>query len=262
MRRAYIDIPEGQIHYQFGGSGESLLLLHQSMLSLKEYSKMMPLLMSSYHVIAMDTLGYGQSDNPPEGFLIEDFALSVVHFLKTLGISRTSIVGHLTGSAIAAEVAVTKPDIVDKLILLDLPFLPPEPRQVALRDPMYGHLEIKQDGSHMMKIWQFFLSSLGRVTVTAENVNTAVIASLQAGPYDAHLGLWKYEMEKRLPLIKVPTLLVSGTEARRQEYIHTAKELIPRCKFMTLEGGGELIPLEKANECSQVILEFLNNPGV
>lgn len=262
MKRAYVDIPEGQIHYQFGGSGKSLLLLHQSSLSSEEYSKMMPLLAQTYQVIAMDTLGYGKSDNPLEGFLIEDYARSVANFLKALGITRTSIVGHLTGSGIAVEVAVSNPNLVDKLALLDLPFLPPEERKAALRDPRYGHRKVEEDGSHLMKFWQGFRTSAPHVTVTAENIHIAVIAALEAGPYDAHFALWKYEMEKRLPLIKVPTLLISGTEARRQEFIKTSKKLIPRCRLMSIEGGGELIPLESPNECVQAILEFLKEPGV
>ena len=39
MKRAYADIPEGQIHYRIEGSGEPVLLLHAATTSSLEYAK-------------------------------------------------------------------------------------------------------------------------------------------------------------------------------------------------------------------------------
>jgi pimeloyl-ACP methyl ester carboxylesterase len=41
MKRAYADIPEGQIHYRIEGSGEPVLLLHAGVTSSLEYVKVM-----------------------------------------------------------------------------------------------------------------------------------------------------------------------------------------------------------------------------
>ncbi len=262
MKRAYADIPEGQVHYQAEGSGEPLLLLHQTGISSDEYSKMMPLLGKTYRVIAMDTLGYGKSDKPPEGFQIKDYAQSVINFLKALDISRTSIVGHLTGSAIAVELAATNPDLVDKLILCDCPFYSPEMRESRLKDAKFAPWEAKADGSHLTEHWQYFKSYAPHAS--PESINTVLVATLEAGPrvHDGHHVLFRYEMEKRLPLLKSPTLLISGTEAPVQERIEAAKSLIPRCRLKIIEGGGDLLPMERTDECVQAMLEFLKNPGV
>ena len=69
--RAYTDIPEGQVHYQTAGDGEPLLLLHQTPMFSEEYSLMIPILAPIFRVIAMDTLGYGNSNKPPAGFQID-----------------------------------------------------------------------------------------------------------------------------------------------------------------------------------------------
>ena len=42
MKKGYADIPSGQIHYRFGGSGPSLLLLHKTSMSSDEYSEVSP----------------------------------------------------------------------------------------------------------------------------------------------------------------------------------------------------------------------------
>ena len=74
MKRGYIDIPEGQIHYRTAGSGEPLLLLHRSPSSSEEFGDVIPILARDYWVVAMDTPGYGNSDDPPRVYEIADYA--------------------------------------------------------------------------------------------------------------------------------------------------------------------------------------------
>lgn len=59
MKRAYADIPEGQIHYRIEGSGEPILLLHMAVSSSDEFSRAMHFLSKKYQAIAMDFLGAG-----------------------------------------------------------------------------------------------------------------------------------------------------------------------------------------------------------
>ena len=65
MKRAYINIPMGQIHYRIDGRGEVLILLHQATLASDEYSEMIPLLADKFQVIAPDIPGHGNSVKPP-----------------------------------------------------------------------------------------------------------------------------------------------------------------------------------------------------
>jgi len=65
MKRAFIDTPEGQIHFRTEGRGEPVLLLHKASLSSEEYKEMIPILAKNYRVIAIDVLGCGDSDQPP-----------------------------------------------------------------------------------------------------------------------------------------------------------------------------------------------------
>ena len=134
MKRAYIDTPAGQVHYRMQGVGEPLLLLHQAKTSSDEYVLMMPILAKTHQIIAMDTLGYGNSDAPSKVRpLVEDYAHNVVDFLDALGIKRASIFGHLTGAGIAVEVAAANPERVNKLILSNCPFYTPDERKARLK---------------------------------------------------------------------------------------------------------------------------------
>ena len=62
MKRAYADIPEGQIHYRIEGDGDPILLLHMAVASSDEYTRVMHFLSQRYRAIALDFLGTGDSD--------------------------------------------------------------------------------------------------------------------------------------------------------------------------------------------------------
>ena len=59
------DVPEGQVHYPAEGTGEPVLLLHMALSSSDEFTRVIPFLSKAYRAIAMDFLGYGDSDEAP-----------------------------------------------------------------------------------------------------------------------------------------------------------------------------------------------------
>jgi len=107
MKKAYVDIPEGQVHYRSEGAGAPVILLHQTAFSSDEFVDVIPLISRYCQAIAMDTMGYGMSDLPVEPYEISDYARTVRHFVQALGLKKITIVGHHTGASIAVEVAAT-----------------------------------------------------------------------------------------------------------------------------------------------------------
>lgn len=261
MKRAYIDTPAGQVHYRMQGAGESLLLLHQAKTSSDEYVLMIPILAKNHQVIAMDTLGYGNSDAPAKAHpSVEDYAQNVVDFLNALGISRVSIFGHLTGAGIAVEVAAANPEMVNKLILSSCPFYTPDERKARLEDPKFSPLEIKKDGSHLMKLWSRYpaLAPLASVELWQRSLVNYFLAGTRAE--DVHQALFRYEMEKRLPLIKSPTLLIYGAKAPMSNKLEVTEKAIPSCKGTKfIEDVDAFIFYEKPEEMAKITLDFLQD---
>lgn len=257
MKRGYVDIPEGQVHYRYGGQGESLLLLHQTGQSSVEYEKMVPGLEANFRVFAMDTLGYGNSDKPATGFRQEDYARTVVEFLATLGVTRTAIVGHLTGAATALEVAAMHPALVSRMVLIDLPFYSAELRLARQADPGFQRLQMTPDGSYIMDYWRRFQGLTPGADL--DTLHMAVMTVMQAGPriHDGHQALFHYEMESRLPMVRCPVRLVSGTQAPLRQRIPAVREIRPDWDLTVIEGGGDMLPFEKPEECNRVIFEFV-----
>lgn len=263
MKKGYVDIPEGQVHYRTKGSGEPLLLLHQAPLSSVEFDDVIPILAQDYRVVAMDTLGHGNSDNPPREYEVEDFARSVISFLDALGIDQTSIVGHHTGAAIAAEVATTYPKRVDKLILSGIGgSWKPEELQAFLSQPMSRDLPMTEDGYFLIKTWQTY-KSLAVLGSNPQLRFKPFIVGLEARtrPYDAHYAVFRSGYKSRLSLIKSPTLLINGSEDLffDQNQLESYKNLIPHCVTRVIEGSGAMICFEKPEEFAEAILSFLHN---
>src|SRR5262245_9295423 len=107
VRRAFVDTPDGQIHYASAGAGRPVLLLHQTPRSWDEDRDVIPILARERRVVAMDTIGYGESYKPPRRSEIEDYARGAIALLDGLGIESTAVVGHHTGAVIAMELAAS-----------------------------------------------------------------------------------------------------------------------------------------------------------
>lgn len=256
MKRGYVDLPEGQIHYRIDGSGKPLLLLHQTPSSSEEYSLAMPILAKSCQVVAMDTMGHGMSDPSPTVFKIGDYARVVRDFLSALGIKKASVLGHHTGATIALEVAVAYPDLVDKLIISGCPYYEPEVRQARLSATQQAP-KLTEDGALIMMLWNAFKTFNPKAG--PEIWQKLLIAGLIAGPSGeaAHHAVFEYNEQQRLPLIKCPTLLISGTEDMFLKYMDATCKLIPQCTPKTIEGGGSAIALTRPDEFAQAVVEFL-----
>ena len=261
MKRAFANIPEGQVHYRTEGSGEPILLLHQYPTSSHGFIDVIPIMAKGYRVIAMDTLGYGDSDNPPCEYEIEDYARSVVSFIDAWGIEKIGIVGHHTGASIAVEMAVSRPSLVDKLVLFGPASYESQVLKERPRDARFHPRIIKEDGSHIIDIWQF-LNSVSPGS-SKETLQTVFIDYITAGTgaHDGQQAVYAYDLEQRLPLIKSPTLLIYWEKDHFRNRQGVVESLIPRCRTTILEGAPWLT-IENPNEFAQAILEFLGNPDV
>jgi pimeloyl-ACP methyl ester carboxylesterase len=270
MKRAYTDIPEGQVHYRTEGTGFPLLLLHQSVCSSDEYSRVIPFLSKDYHVIAMDTLGFGESDKPPRPYKIPDYARSVVSFLDALGIDEANVVGHHTGASIAVELAAAYPQRVHKLVLSGCPFdierncsmFPSYAEAFAWYAKAFKPLEITADGAYMQQVWEKLqlCTPEDRPDIRYE----VALEYFKAGARgeEAHWASTFFDTRPRLPLIKCPTLLLSGRNDVLISVLEEVKELIPGAKSLIIEGERTGIPIlrESPQAFAEAVLEFQGQP--
>ena len=257
MKRAYADIPEGQIHYRIEGSGEPVLLLHAAVTSSGEYTRVIPFLSKTYCAIAMDFLGNGDSDPAPYPYQIPDHARTVVNFMDSLGIKKANIVAHSIGNMVAVELTTAWPGRVNKLALCGLAILPKPGEGMPFKDPpdFTSAVEIKPDGSHLMEWWRRAALWGDPLDIVEERF----LEYVKAGPRgeEIHWAGRDYNWKVRVPLINCPMLVLSAAKAPFYSGQERLKKLIPKAKFAIIENGSISVDRVMPKEFAEVILSFL-----
>lgn len=93
-----------RIFYREQGTGEALLLLHGFPTSSWDWRHVWDELARSYRVVALDYLGFGFSDKPPDGpYSVFAYADQAEALLARLGIARVHVLAHDLGDTVAQE---------------------------------------------------------------------------------------------------------------------------------------------------------------
>src|SRR5437764_7953295 len=106
------------------GTGPLVLLLHGFPEFWYSWRQQLPALAAAgFRAVAPDLRGYNLSDKPKLvadyriGRLVEDVAGLIRHF----GAERAHLVGHDWGGAVAWKTAISRPDLVERLAVLNCP---------------------------------------------------------------------------------------------------------------------------------------------
>lgn len=113
------------IHAVVGGSGYPLLLLHGNPQTYVMWHKVAQQLARHFTVVAADLRGYGDSDKPEGAADHSNYTKRVmaddqVELMRALGFERFLVMGHDRGARVAYRMALDHPEVVEKLILLDI----------------------------------------------------------------------------------------------------------------------------------------------
>ena len=113
-----------RLHYVAQGDGPLVVLLHGFPEFWYSWRHQIPALADAgFRVIAPDQRGYNTSEKPPGvgSYRIEALVDDVAALILQAGESRAVVVGHDWGGGVAWMVAMLRPEVVDKLIVLNAP---------------------------------------------------------------------------------------------------------------------------------------------
>ena len=128
VRRGYFECRYGQLHVHNaippgGGFEEStaLLCLHGTPGTGRMFQRLLPLLGRDRSVYAPDIPGSGESDGPTGRLSVPDAAAALGDFLDSMRFRQIDVLGYQSGSLIAAELALVRPQQVRRLVLVGVP---------------------------------------------------------------------------------------------------------------------------------------------
>ena len=250
-------------HVQTAGEGPTLLMLHGTGSATHSWRDLLPRLSGRFSVIAPDLPGHGFTSTPSSsGLSLRGMAGLVDALLQKLDQKPEIVVGHSAGAAILAAMALqglSRPRILIALNGALLPmrgsglfaplarllFLNPlAPRIFSWRaeDTRATRRLLEGTGSHIDEAGIEFYARLFR----------------KSGHVAATLGMmanWELDwLEKRLPRLEMPLLLVAGRNDKAVP-VSQARDLaarLPTARLMEIDGG-HLVHEERPNAVAELI---------
>jgi pimeloyl-ACP methyl ester carboxylesterase len=136
VEHGYADNGDVRIHYASLGKGPLVVMIHGFPDFWYSWRDQMEGLAENYQVVAIDQRGYNLSGQPEgvENYAMPKLVSDVSAVVKHLGRDKAVIVGHDWGGVVAWNFAFSHPEIVDKLVILNLPH-PNGIARVAMNHP-------------------------------------------------------------------------------------------------------------------------------
>lgn len=257
VRRAFVDVAEGQVHYRHAAPAAAtgklpLVMLHASPGSSNMLMPLITAFAATRPVVATDTLGNGDSSAPVEAKpSIPYFADAHMRALDGIGIERFDLYGSHTGGSIACEIAIRHPGRVNRLVFDGMSLYSDEERADMLQHYAREYT-IDEEGTQFGRVWHFVRDAYlfwpwyrrgaaQRRDVglpSAEVLHDKVVEVLKAlrtyhHSYRAAIG---YHKSDRLPQVSVPTLLACARTDMLLRYMDQVGALMPKAEQLVTPG--------------------------
>jgi pimeloyl-ACP methyl ester carboxylesterase len=151
-----------QIHYVTQGEGTPVILLHGFPEFWIAWRHQIPALAKHFQVIVPDLRGYGQTERPSKvaDYNISLLAADIECLIKALGFENAHIIGHDWGGAIAWNLALQYPEVVDRLVVLNSPH------------PVIFSKALRSNFRQILKSWYIFFFQLPHIPELIFRMNT------------------------------------------------------------------------------------------
>jgi pimeloyl-ACP methyl ester carboxylesterase len=256
------------IYYEVHGSGAPLVLISGLGYNQWQWHKMVPGLAEHFQVIAFDNRGVGQTAVPAGPYTAAMLAADTASLLRELGITKAHVIGHSMGGFIAQEMALSYPDMVDKLILASTNFGGPRHLPITA-EAMTVLSDVTSDPVTRFKNGLAVSTAPGWSEANGPMIDEwlqwRIANPINPAAYQAQmaigLGLLTEEacFEHRLADIQAPTLILFGAHDKvvppGNADLLAAK--ITHSTVYILPDAGHFFPIETPDEANGVIIEFL-----
>ncbi len=219
------------LHYVTQGEGPLMLFLHGFPEFWYSWRHQLAEFAKDYTCVALDLRGYNESDKPEgvEAYRMEELVRDVEGVIRKLGYDRCILVGHDWGGAIAWSFAYAHPDMLESLIVMNLPHPAKfaaglQTPQQLLRSWYIGFFQIPflpelliQAGDYWFIEQAFKGMAIRKDAFTNNDILQFKTAAAKPGALTAMINYYRAMlgnnfMHRRWPVLEVPTLMIWGEE--------------------------------------------------
>ena len=261
-----------ELEYELTGSGEPVLLISPVLADGFVPLMAEPSLAERYELIRYHKRGWVGSTHTAGPVSVADHAADAAALLDHLGIARAHVVGHSSGAAVAAQLALDEPERVATLALLELSLfsVPSGEAFLAAAAPVF---ETYASGDHEGALAMFLSAVSGLESVTCrelldERIPGAVAQAIKDA--DTFFGVelpalteWTFGAEQAAA-IRQPVLSVLGSNTAPLwiEVAEFLRDSVPDIEERTIDGVGHLLHIQRPEPVAEVIADFLRRHPV
>ncbi|PIB49340.1 hypothetical protein AOA60_28645 [Pseudomonas sp. 2822-17] len=265
----FIEVNGLNIHYHDTEVGDRVLvMLHgggPGASAWSNYRTNLPAFAATYRVIAFDAPHYGESDKPLSAYQDTDFYTEVfAQALDKLGVKRAHFIGNSMGGTISMTMAMKRPDLVSKLVLMGpggspTMFTPMMTEGIKILGAFYqGEGPTREKLEAAVRIMVYDQSMVTPELIEARYQAATHPDLLKKREWKGHpmLNLWERLVGSPL---QNHTLLVYGKEDRVIPWDTSLllMRFLPNASLHVFPQCGHWAQLEKADEFNTLVHGFL-----
>ena len=256
LQHRYIYTNGIRLHYVTQGEGPLVVLLHGFPEFWYSWRHQIPELAQHFKVVALDLRGYNNSDKPKDvkAYHITELMKDVQGVIKGLGYDDCILAGHDWGGAIAWSFAHRYSEMVDKLIVMNMP------HPAAFSEALKNNLQ------QMLKSWYipfFQLPLIPELLMQAEDYR-AITSTFSDGVSNKHafspsdIEMFKDAAAKRGALSSMLNYYRSNSDLFQQDWemLETPTLMLWGVDDAVL---GQELTLTTRNCVSQLQIKYLEN---
>lgn len=253
-RNEYVSIAGARTHLIRGGRGKPVLVLHPEF-AASQWFPYHDQLARRFHIYAPDHPGFGESERSSWVEDIDDVVFHYVELLDELRLEHVSVLGTSIGGWIAAELALMRPDRIDRLVLSAAAGIKIDGIE---RFDIFLH-SIEETLQHLFhdprRAAQLLPTQFGPEAIVRVYREATSLARLTWNPY-----LYNPKLEHRLRRITAPTLVIWGANDRFLPIPHgkAYADRIPGAELLVIPECGHLVPFEQTEQFVEHVSAFLD----
>lgn len=268
------------LHYVTQGQGDLMLMLHGFPEFWYSWRHQIPEFAQNYKVVALDLRGYNDSDKPEsvDAYRMEELIKDVKGAIHALGYDRCILVGHDWGGAIAWSFAYAHPDMVDRLIVMNLPH--PAKFAAGLKTPQqllrswyifFFQLPILPElvlwlDDYRMVAAAFADMAINKSAFTPEDLDAFKTAAAKRGALTAMLNYYRANFgrgnrfDRPWDKLMIPTLLIWGENdtALGVELTYGTEDYVEDLKICYIPNCSHWVQQEQPQLVNQYMRDFLD----
>jgi pimeloyl-ACP methyl ester carboxylesterase len=229
-----------RIAYDILGSGDPVVLVHGLGYARWGWDPVVEPLAERFQLILFDNRGIGDSEVPAGPYTAAAMSEDVAAVLDTVGLERAHVVGTSLGGMVAQELAIRRPERVERLALLS-------PAGVPSRGGLLGHV--------VPLLATLRATGPALAAALARDAAAAGPASLLRGARYAV----RTDLRRELNAVAAPTLLLWG-ERDHVVPVSLAEEWcreLGTARVLVLPGAGHVPMFDAPSEVAEALLRFL-----